>query len=192
MRVPEGVDMARPENEKGSSVKIQDIQKLVDMLDKSNLNEIEIEGDGMRLRLSKGLRTSEAAPTAGPSYFMVPQSGQVLPAPAAAPSSPPASGTAPAAVPSPPAGEAAPSEAPRGTEIKSPMVGTFYRAPAPGAEPFVKIGDTIRKGQTLCIIEAMKLMNEIESELDGLVLDVFPENAQPVEFGERLFLVQPI
>jgi acetyl-CoA carboxylase biotin carboxyl carrier protein len=76
-------------------------------------------------------------------------------------------------------------------EVKSPMVGTFYRAPAPGADPFVKVGDTVRKGQTLCIIEAMKLMNEIESEVDGVILDIFPENAQPVEYGERLFLVEP-
>ncbi len=192
MMAPEGVDMAKAENEKGNTVKIQDIQKLVDMLDKSNLNEIEIEGDGMRLRLSKGLRPSEATPAAGPSYFMVPPSGQTLPAAAATPPAPPVSGAASAAVQSPSVAEATAAAAARGTEVKSPMVGTFYRSPAPGAEPFVKIGDTVRKGQTLCIIEAMKLMNEIESELDGVVLDVFPENAQPVEYGERLFLVQPI
>jgi acetyl-CoA carboxylase biotin carboxyl carrier protein len=189
MGAPEGVEMAKPEIEKGTTVKIQDIQKLVDMLDKSNLNEIEIEGDGMRVRLSKGQRSGEASPTPGPSYFMVPQQASAAPPP------PVPAGILPAPVPAAapasaeaPQGEAAPA---RGTEVKSPMVGTFYRSPAPGAEPFVKIGDTIRKGQTLCIIEAMKLMNEIESELDGVVLDVFPENAQPVEYGERLFLVQP-
>ncbi|MEW5763961.1 MAG: acetyl-CoA carboxylase biotin carboxyl carrier protein [Acidobacteriota bacterium] len=182
--------MAKPDIEKGNTVKIQDIQKLVDMLDKSNLNEIEIEGDGMRLRLSKGLRTTEAAPSAGPSYFMVPQGGPSLPA-APAPPAPPVSGPPQTGGEAPSTGEAAPTPAARGTEIKSPMVGTFYRSPAPGAEPFVKIGDTVRKGQTLCIIEAMKLMNEIESELDGVVLDVYPENAQPVEYGERLFLIQP-
>jgi acetyl-CoA carboxylase biotin carboxyl carrier protein len=70
------------------------------------------------------------------------------------------------------------------------MVGTFYRAPAPGAEPFVKVGDLVKKGQTLCIIEAMKLMNEIESEVDGTVVDILTENAQPVEYGEKLFVVE--
>ena len=76
-------------------------------------------------------------------------------------------------------------------EVKSPMVGTFYRAPAPGAEPFVKIGDRVRKGQTLCIIEAMKLMNEIECEVDGVVVDISTENAQPVEYGEVLMHIDP-
>ncbi len=76
-------------------------------------------------------------------------------------------------------------------EAKSPMVGTFYRSPAPGAEPFVKVGDRVRKGQTLCIIEAMKLMNEIECETDGVVVDVLTENAQPVEYGEVLMHIDP-
>jgi acetyl-CoA carboxylase biotin carboxyl carrier protein len=71
------------------------------------------------------------------------------------------------------------------------MVGTFYRAPAPGAEPFVKIGDRVRKGQVLCIIEAMKLMNEIEAENDGTIVDILADNAQPVEFGEALFYIEP-
>jgi acetyl-CoA carboxylase biotin carboxyl carrier protein len=71
------------------------------------------------------------------------------------------------------------------------MVGTFYRAPDPSADPFVEVGDTVKKGQVLCIIEAMKLMNEIESEVDGVVVEIFGENAKPVEYGQKLFAVQP-
>ena len=75
--------------------------------------------------------------------------------------------------------------------VTSPIVGTFYRAPNPDAEPYVKVGNLVQDGQTLCIIEAMKLMNEIESDIDGTIVKVFPENAQPVEYGERLFAVRP-
>ena len=76
-----------------------------------------------------------------------------------------------------------------GFEVKSPMVGTFYRSPAPNAEPFVKVGDIVKKGQTLCIIEAMKLMNEIESEVDGKVLEIRVQNADPVEYGETIMII---
>jgi acetyl-CoA carboxylase biotin carboxyl carrier protein len=77
-----------------------------------------------------------------------------------------------------------------GYEIKSPMVGTFYRAPAPGEKPFAEVGDTVKKGQVLCIIEAMKLMNEIESEVDGEIMDILIDNAQPVEFNQTLFIIK--
>ncbi|MFC1725539.1 acetyl-CoA carboxylase biotin carboxyl carrier protein [candidate division KSB1 bacterium] len=77
-----------------------------------------------------------------------------------------------------------------GHEIKSPMVGTFYRAPAPGEKPFAEVGDTVKKGQVLCIIEAMKLMNEIESEVDGEIKDILIDNAQPVEFNQTLFIIK--
>ena len=83
----------------------------------------------------------------------------------------------------------APAPAPAGYEIKSPMVGTFYRSPAPNAEPFVKIGDPVKKGQTLGIIEAMKLMNEIESEYDGVVKEILIENGQMAEYGQPLFVI---
>jgi acetyl-CoA carboxylase biotin carboxyl carrier protein len=179
---------------KGNAVKIQDIQKLVDMLDRSNLSEMELETEGMRLRLSKAAASNGSAPSPQVLYLpspTAPAPGALPPAPAALPAAapapvPPASAEAPAEAP-----KASPAASSRAVEVKSPMVGTFYRAPAPGADPFVKVGDTVRKGQTLCIIEAMKLMNEIESEVDGVILDIFPENAQPVEYGERLFLVEP-
>ena len=102
-------------------------------------------------------------------------------APVAAPA-PVAAAVAEAAVP-------AAEELPSGHVIKSPMVGTFYRAASPGANPFVDVGQTVSEGDTLCIIEAMKLMNEIESDTSGTIVKVFPENAQPVEFGEPLFVI---
>ena len=90
------------------------------------------------------------------------------------------------------AGEAPPASAEEDLHyVTSPIVGTFYRAPNPDAEPYVRVGDLVREGQTLCIVEAMKLMNEIECDVDGTVVKVFPDNAQPVEYGERLFAVRP-
>ena len=94
-----------------------------------------------------------------------------------------------------PAPEVAPAPAPTapqqtGTPLTCPMVGTFYRAPSPGADPFVKVGDTVKKGQVVCIIEAMKLLNEVEADMDGTVKEVCVENGQPVEFGQSLFIIE--
>ncbi len=171
-------------------MKLPEIQKLIDMLDKSDLNELELELEGMKLRLCKSSPVSSNNSSGSPQIIMVPSAGGQAVQPAV-----------PAAVPAPPQGapaesaagggeEASPKLSERMTEVKSPMVGTFYRAPAPGAEAFVKVGDPVKKGQTLCIIEAMKLMNEIESEVDGTVVDILTENAQPVEYGEKLFIVE--
>jgi acetyl-CoA carboxylase biotin carboxyl carrier protein len=79
----------------------------------------------------------------------------------------------------------------QGLSIKSPMVGTFYRSPSPEVDPFIKVGDHVKKGDTLCIIEAMKIMNEVEAEVSGVILDIQIENAQPVEYGQTLFLIEP-
>jgi acetyl-CoA carboxylase biotin carboxyl carrier protein len=166
---------------------LEDIQKLITMLDKSGLHELDLEIGGARLKLAK------PSPPAQP--FMLPQQFH-SPAPlpqanaAATAQAQPAQTTSPAPAP---AAEPAPAPAKPSNviEVKSPMVGTFYRAPAPGAEPFVKIGDRVRKGQVLCIIEAMKLMNEIEAENDGTIVDILADNAQPVEFGEALFYIEP-
>ena len=96
----------------------------------------------------------------------------------------------PAAAAAPAAAEAAPQPAvPAGKPVTSPMVGTFYRSPSPEAKPFVQVGDTVKKGDTLCIIEAMKLLNEIEAEEDGVIKEVLVENGQPVEFGQPLFIL---
>jgi acetyl-CoA carboxylase biotin carboxyl carrier protein len=185
--------MSQESKGKGVPMKIQDIQKLMEMLDKSGLEELELETGGMKIRLLKHRDSPVQAPSQ-PQVYMMGPSMAAPPhlAPQAAPSSPAAVPVSPS--PSP-AQEAAPQPASvksaTAAEIKSPMVGTFYRAPAPGADPFVKVGDKVRKGQTLCIIEAMKLMNEIENEVDGTVVEILPENAQPVEYGEVLFHVEP-
>ena len=180
--------MSQESKGKGVPMKIQDIQKLMEMLDKSGLEELELETGGMKIRLLKH-RNSPAQPPSQPQVYMM------APPMAAPPQLAPPSPAAPvSSAPSPDqetALQPAAVKSATAIEVKSPMVGTFYRAPAPGADPFVKIGDKVRKGQTLCIIEAMKLMNEIENEVDGTVVDILPENAQPVEYGEVLFHVEP-
>ena len=169
---------------------LQDIQKLIAMLEKSTLHELELETGDTKIHLSK---ETAAAPSSPPQFLMMPSPGLApghapvhAPLPVlAAPSGAPEAALAADAAPAPPARSAT------SVEVKSPMVGTFYRAPAPGAEPFAKVGSRVKKGQTLCIIEAMKLMNEIECELDGVVVEILTENAQPVEYGEVLMHIDP-
>jgi acetyl-CoA carboxylase biotin carboxyl carrier protein len=141
----------------------REIRRLADLLRDYGLTEVEVEREGVRIRLRRDLAP---APSAGPS----------VPAPAVATVSP--------------AGVAAASETHLLT-IEAPMVGTFYRAPSPDAQPFVRDGDRVKKGQVVCIIEAMKLMNEIESKVAGRVVKVLVENTQPVEYGQPLFLLEP-
>ena len=145
-----------------------------------------------------GLAPSAVAPpgTVGPAGPASPvgPAGTTGPAIAGAPgtsSAPPAAGAAPPAAGASPAAEAANVEAEvELAVVKSPIVGTFYRSPEPAAAPFVEIGATVKKGQVLCIIEAMKLMNEIDSEYDGEVMNIYVENGQPVQYGERLFAIR--
>jgi acetyl-CoA carboxylase biotin carboxyl carrier protein len=155
------------------------VKKLIEMLDESTVDSIEITGDkGMKIRLSK-------TPTARAGMAMAaPMQMALAEAPRAA------------AAPSPAAdadGSAAPPPAVKSSllDVKSPMVGTYYSAPEPGAKPYVSVGDRIKKGQVLCIIEAMKIMNEIESEFDGVVREMMAENAHPVEYGQVLLRVDP-
>lgn len=168
---------------KENSLVMDDIQKLVTMLDKSGLHELEVEVGGTKVRLAK------PAPLAAPVVHMsapMPQMAHPhVPAQMSIPAPTPA--TAEAA----PAALAAPARSSSAVELKSPMVGTFYRAAGPGADPFVKVGDRVKKGQVICIIEAMKLMNEIEAEMDGVVSDILAENAKPVEYGEVLMHIEP-
>ena len=160
---------------------LDDIKQLLDLVREHDLAELEIERDGLKVRIRK-------AP-AGPEpqhVVMVPQSVSV-PAPVA----PVLPAPGPAAQPPPSSSE--PPEPIEGLElavVKSPIVGTLYRAPEPGAPPFVEVGTAVRKGQVLCIIEAMKLMNEIESDRDGEIAAVYVENGQPVQFGDRLFAIK--
>ena len=163
------------------------LDRLIRMVDESGLDSLEIERGGTRIRLAKTPDYAGGVPgvvPAGPAPAMLP----VAPHPAlgSPESAPVAAGGAPAD-----AAESPESEDDHLIDVPSPMVGTFYRAPAPDAPPYVEVGASIARGQTLCIIEAMKLMNELESEWVGKVVDVCVENGEPVEYGQVLFRVEP-
>ncbi len=146
----------------------REIRRLAELLREYGLSEVEVEREGVRIRLRR-----EAPPVAGAPL-----------GPAGASHAAPAAPSAVAAA-VPGAAEA------HVLTIEAPMVGTFYRAPSPDAQPFVRDGDRVKKGQVVCIIEAMKLMNEIESKVAGRVVKVLVENSQPVEYGQPLFLLEP-
>jgi acetyl-CoA carboxylase biotin carboxyl carrier protein len=155
---------------------LRKLKKLIDLVQESGIGEIEITEGEEKVRISRqspgGAPVIMAAPNMPPmTYAAGPAAGM----PAAAP----AAGAA-----------AAPPAEPKGHQLKSPMVGTFYRAPSPGAPPFVEVGQQVTKGQTLCIIEAMKLLNEIESDASGTVKAILVENGQPVEYGQPLFTIE--
>jgi acetyl-CoA carboxylase biotin carboxyl carrier protein len=154
---------------------LDDIKQILDLVREHDLSEFEVERDGLKVRIRKAGREVTYVT---PATSQTPPMGLPMPAVAPAPSP---------AVAAPAAEDA---ESVNLAVIKSPIVGTFYRSPEPGARSFVEIGDTVRKGQVLCIIEAMKLMNEIESDCDGEIASVYVENGKPVQFGERLFAVK--
>ncbi len=166
----------------------QEIKQLIKVVEKSNIGEVVIEEEGLKIRITKN-NNSAPVVVATESVATVPASA---PAPAPAPVAPPAPAAAPAPAPAPEAPAAAPEPAVSDNvvEVRSPMVGTFYRAPAPDADPYVEVGDVVKVGQTLCIIEAMKLMNEIQSEVNGKIVKILVENAQPVEYDQVLFLIE--
>lgn len=150
---------------------IKELKELVNLMNENNLAEVEIEKEGLRVHLKKTQRSFSAE--TGSSGVIVEQfTGAHIPV-----SQP-----------------ALPQEKPqvKTVEIKAPMVGTFYRAPSPEAAPFVEIGQVIETGQVICIIEAMKLMNEIKSEVRGRIVEVLVDNAEPVEFGQPMFLIEPV
>lgn len=158
------------------------IKELIDLVRESRLQGIEIERSGFRLRID-GQRPAAAGSATSSSPL------QVAPIEAL-----PGSSTASVIDPhQAPVLENKPPELPQdeGHQLKSPIVGTFYSAPSPETEPYTSVGQIVKKGQVICIIEAMKLMNEIEADMTGEVLAVYPENAQPVEYGEPLFLIRP-
>jgi acetyl-CoA carboxylase biotin carboxyl carrier protein len=153
----------------------KELRELIEIISRSNFSTFEMEREGFKLKLVKdnGVATVVAATASLPAEPAAPR--VATPAPVAAPV----------------VAEEAPVD--DGTvEVASPIVGTYYEAPTPGAEPFVAVGDRVRKGQVLCIVEAMKLMNEIESEIDAEVVELLASNGQPVEFGEALFKLRPL
>jgi acetyl-CoA carboxylase biotin carboxyl carrier protein len=161
-------------------MELDKIRELIRLVEDSQIQELELSNRGETIRISKA---ASAAAAAHPAPMVVPVAGGLPATLARPPSSPVAVEAAPPATPAP----ARSGESLR--EIASPMVGTFYRAPSPDADPYVRVGDRIDKGDVVCIVEAMKLMNEIESEIGGVVREILVENAQPVEFGQPLFLV---
>lgn len=151
--------------------KFEELCELIRLVDSSDVASVEIEHAGGRLRIEGKLPAVVAAPIAA---VVAPATAAEMAAPAPAP-------------------EVAAEKIEEDEDliyVTSPIVGTFYRAPNPDAEPYAKVGDSVETGRTLCIIEAMKLMNEIESDVSGTIVKVIPDNAQPVEFGERLFAIR--
>ena len=156
--------------------KFDEICELIQLIGSSGVASVEVEHAGSRVRIEGKSQAVVTTVAAAPSPGAVAAPAEAVPAPAAADGS----AAAPVAV-----------EDENLQAITSPIVGTFYRAPNPDAEPYAKVGDYVEKGQTLCIVEAMKLMNEIECDVSGTIVKVLPENAQPVEYGEQLFMVRP-
>ncbi|MFM7181106.1 MAG: acetyl-CoA carboxylase biotin carboxyl carrier protein [Verrucomicrobiales bacterium] len=151
-----------------TTVPLEELRRIVRLMKDNDLSYFQFEKDGFKVKLRRGAEQVFAAPAA------------YAPQPVAAAAAAPAASTAPAAAPA----------KPEGTEITSPMVGTFYSAPSPGADSFVKVGDTISVGQTICIIEAMKVMNEIKAEKSGILTAIVAEDGTPVQFGATLFLLK--
>ena len=151
---------------------LRKLKKLIDLVQESGIGEIEITEGEEKVRISRQLNSPSVimapamSPMAMPGQMGAPMAAAPIPAPAPVP------------------------EEPKGHTLKSPMVGTFYRAPSPGAPAFADVGQSVTKGQTLCIIEAMKLLNEIESDASGTIKAILVENGQPVEYGQPLFLIE--
>ncbi|WP_018112233.1 acetyl-CoA carboxylase biotin carboxyl carrier protein [Thermus igniterrae] len=164
----------------------KELKQILQALVEHGVNELTLETPDYKLTVRRG---GEVQVVAMPQVVAPPPSPPVPVAPAPRPEVP----AAPAPVPAPEPVQASPKEECAGcVEVKAPIVGTFYRAPAPDAPPYVKEGDRVEKGQVLCIIEAMKLMNEIESEVAGIVKKILVQNGEPVEYGQPLFLIQPV
>jgi acetyl-CoA carboxylase biotin carboxyl carrier protein len=172
-----GKNQARKGGSSERSWNLHEIRELIDVLIEREVSEFEMERDGLRIRVKRGNAGTDIQSSL----------------PSLAASSPPVWNAAP---PAPAVGEVQEQPPPAESAeelhvIKSPIVGTFYSAPAPNAPPFVKLGDVVQVGQVLCIVEAMKLMNEIESEVAGEVVRIYVEEGQPVEYGQSLFAIKP-
>ncbi|MCX8018410.1 MAG: acetyl-CoA carboxylase biotin carboxyl carrier protein [Rhodocyclaceae bacterium] len=151
---------------------LRKLKTLIDLVQNSGISELEISEGEEKIRIAKHVAVAPSMTTVNMS---------AMPAPIAVPPAP--------TLPADPAPAAAAPAQPEGHVVKAPMVGTFYRAGSPGASPFVELGQAVKKGDTLCIIEAMKLMNEIEADADGVVKAILVENGQPVEFDQPLFVI---
>jgi acetyl-CoA carboxylase biotin carboxyl carrier protein len=146
---------------------LKEIKEMIQLMNENNLNELELERDGLKIRLVRGQKG------------VIQEITQKLPSEAGISSE------------AKPVSSTPPEEKEKYVQIKAPMVGTFYKSPSPDTSPFVEVGDIVNPGDVVCIIEAMKLMNEIKSEIKGKVREVLVENGEPVEFGQPLFLIEP-
>jgi acetyl-CoA carboxylase biotin carboxyl carrier protein len=164
---------------------IRKIKKLIELLEESSLTEIEIVEGEESVRLSRG--GAMAAPAALPAGYGLPPAVQAAAWSAPGPASTPA---APAPAAGEGSGEEAADEIPEGEVVRAPMVGTFYASPSPEADAFVSLGQRVSEGDTMCIIEAMKMFNQIEAEASGTVVAILVENGQPVEFDQPLFVIR--
>ena len=158
---------------------LKDIKAIIDLMKKNSISEFELERQDFKIKLKRGSVTGEDAPVMyAPQVMALPQLGTVAPA---ALSSASMAGTA-----------AAPAPVSNEIDIKSPMIGTFYRSPSPEAGSYVEVGTEVSPDTVVCIIEAMKVMNEIKAEVRGVITQILIENAKPVEFGQPLFKVKPL
>ena len=162
----------------------KELKELIEFLIEKDIAEFELERGDVKVRIKRAGEHTVVHSQAEPRFYAVP----AAPSPAVEVGAVPVAGV-------PPAAPAAPAAAPAADEglhkVKSPIVGTFYEAPSPGAPPFVKPGDSVEVGQVLCIVEAMKLLNEIESDVAGEVVKKLANNGQPIEYGQELFLIRP-
>lgn len=152
------------------------VKNLLDLISETELNEVSIEEGDFKLKVKK--QSDAPAQQAAPMQFQMPAQQAPAPQPQAA------------AAAQPEKAEPKADSQPEGDTVKSPIVGTFYEAPSPDSDPFVKVGDTVQKGDTICIVEAMKIMNEIEAEFSGTVQKILVENGQPVEYDQPLFIIK--
>lgn len=161
---------------------IKEIQNLIKFVAKSGASEVKLEMDDVKITIRTG---------SDQEITYVQQAPVAAPAPAAIPAAAPAPAPAAPAAPAPATPAAPASDDSKYVTVKSPIIGTFYRKPSPDKPTFVEVGDSIKEGDTLCIIEAMKLFNEIESEVSGTIVKVLVDDSSPVEFDQPLFLVDP-
>jgi acetyl-CoA carboxylase biotin carboxyl carrier protein len=160
----------------------KELKELIDFLVEKDITEFELERGDVKVRVKRGTEPLMVPAAAAPSQVQMPVSAD------AARSAPASASPAPA---SPSAAPAEPAEEAGLHIVKSPIVGTYYEAPSPGSPPFIKVGDEVAAGQVLCIVEAMKLMNEIESDVAGEVVKILVTNNQPIEYGQPLFAIRP-
>ena len=151
---------------------LRKLKKLIDLVEESGISELELTEDGEKVRISRNFTSAPVVQQYAPAQYSAPQLAAAASAPAAA-----------AAVETAPAAE-------EGHAVKSPMVGTFYRSSSPGAKSFVEVGSQVKEGDTICIIEAMKILNEIEADKSGTITKILAENGQAVEYGAPLFIIE--